>query len=71
MRMSPKCHCEPVTDVTGVAIPETGGKYLFVEGKCLKIQGIPTPVCALARNDMVFRQSEQPCDRLLFPLYRH
>ena len=26
--------------------------------KSLKIHGIPTPVCALARNDEIFRQSE-------------
>ncbi len=32
------CHCEPVTDVTGVAIPTNNRE-------------IPTPVCALARND--------------------
>ena len=31
-----------------------------INEKCLKIQGIPTPVCALARNDMGFRQSETP-----------
>ena len=27
--------------------------------KCSKIREIPTPVCALARNDMVFRHAEQ------------
>ena len=35
------CHCEPVTDVTGVAI--SSHKRSFE---------IPTPVCALARNDI-------------------
>ncbi len=37
-RLLLSCHCEPVTDVTGVAIPT-------------KNREIPTPVCALARND--------------------
>ena len=31
------CHCEPVTDVTGVAIPR-------IDEKTLKIREIPTPV---------------------------
>ena len=42
------CHREPVTDVTGVAIPI---KFAECYLKCPKIHGIPTPVCALARND--------------------
>ena len=35
---------KPVTDVTGLAIPRIGENTL-------KIREIPTPVCALARND--------------------
>jgi len=31
----------------------------IIDGKSSKIHGIPTPVCALARNDMFFRQSEK------------
>ena len=49
-------HCEPVTDVTGVAISYFF-RYLsyFFGKKCLKIRGIATPVCALARNDRIFQ----------------
>ena len=42
------CHREPVTDVTGVAIPIKFADFT------LKSMGIATPVCALARNDMFF-----------------
>ena len=45
------CHCEPVTDVTGVEISR-------IDEKSLKIREIPTPVCALARNDMVVQHAE-------------
>ncbi len=38
-------HCEPVTDVTGVAIPQA----VLPASQ----QGIPTPVGAPARNDRV------------------
>ena len=41
------CHREPVTDVTGVAIP------IKFADSALKSMGIATPVCALARNDVV------------------
>ena len=42
-----------MTDVTGVAIPR-------IDVKTLKNREIPTPVCALARNDMVFRYAAKP-----------
>ena len=48
-------HCEPVTDVTGVAIPYFFGIYCIFDEKCLKFRGIATPVCALARNDRIFQ----------------
>jgi len=37
------CHCEPVTDVTGVAIPR-------INEKTLKLREIPTPVVLRAAN---------------------
>ena len=37
--------------------PKKKGNGLIVDQNNSKIQGIPTPVCALARNDIVFRQS--------------
>ena len=43
---------------TGVAIPPKEGKTHNYRQKCREIQGIPTPVCALARNDMVYRHAE-------------
>ena len=54
--MSSFRHCEPVTDVTGVVyalrvqsvFPESHMFSDIVPGK-----RIPTPVCALARNDGV------------------
>ena len=94
------CHCEPVTDVTGVAIRSS---WLPLWGSCHEVtervvtsplrlrhlsqrerqvalirlvlagdaratfpggegmgRRIATAVCALPRNDMVFRQSERP-----------
>ena len=39
------CHCEPVTDVTGVAIS------IIQRYTASNSMEIPTPVCALARND--------------------
>ena len=48
-----RCHCEPVTDVTGVAIPRIDVKSGIFNWKCLKIGGIATPVCGLVRNDIV------------------
>ena len=35
-------HCEPVTDVTGVAISYFSGIYRIFDDKCLKIRGIAT-----------------------------
>ena len=46
------CHCEPVTDVTGVAISRIEVKSLIFNRRCLKIRGIATPACALVRNDI-------------------
>ena len=43
------CHCEPVTDVTGVAIRSPFGIFVI---KTCKGMRIATPVCALARNDI-------------------
>jgi len=45
-------HSEPVTDVTGVRIPEIGAvaQQSPTDGT-LKIRGILTPACALAQND--------------------
>ena len=42
-----------MTDVTGVAIPQTGVKSGIFNRRCLKIGGIATPVCGLVRNDIV------------------
>ena len=39
---------------TGVAIPRLGVKTRIFYINSLKIRGIPTPVCALARNDAAF-----------------
>ena len=64
-RMEPKgavkkrCHCEPVTDVTGVAISRLNGIGLNFVPRNSNIREIPTPVYALARNDRVFFNS--PC----------
>ncbi len=46
------CHSEPVTDVTGVRIPEIGAATLRrpTDGG-LNDRGIATPVCGLAQND--------------------
>ena len=44
------CHCEPVTDVTGVAISQIGENIVELSENL----EIPTPVCALARNDIIF-----------------
>ena len=52
--MSDFRHCEPVTDVTGVAIRTPSGQIGIKYAKNLRCQGekrIATPVCALARND--------------------
>ena len=38
--------------------PDRSKSHWFRYLKCLKIRGIATAVCALPRNDMVFRQSE-------------
>ena len=54
------CHCEPVTDVTGVAIPsecqnasgEAQGEPLRSDVGFWNDRGIATPACALVRNDM-------------------
>ena len=45
------CHCETVTDVTVVAIriPRKPRDITHFTG-----ERIPTPVCALARNDALF-----------------
>jgi hypothetical protein len=43
------CHCEPVTDVTGVAIRSPLVRaWILLSRRGLRI---PTPVCAPARND--------------------
>ena len=51
------CRCEPVTDVTGVAVPRLDGNSLVLRPRCLKIRGIATPACALVRNDRAFSNS--------------
>ena len=38
-------------------------KHRFLVKKNSKIREIATPVCALARNDMVFRQPTLPSER--------
>ena len=43
-----------MTGVTGVAISQIGVKALIFVRNCSKIEGIATPVCALARNDRAF-----------------
>ena len=47
----PPRHCEPVTDVTGVAIRIPSGQLMICEKTTASGGRIATPVCALARND--------------------
>ena len=49
-------HCEPVTDVTGVAISDA-------EKRIIRYKKIPTAVCALPRND----EKEHHCEPVRFP----
>ena len=68
------CHREPVLrlvwrSVLFVARRATrpGGPFVcqrHTQGFALQEMRIATPVCALARNDMVFQQSEQPPKRV-------
>ena len=46
-----------MTAVTGVAAPRLNGNRLVLLPRCLKIQGIATPACALVRNDRAFSNS--------------
>ena len=39
--------------------PKISGIFRIFDDKCLKIRGIATPVCALARNDRIFQTARQ------------
>lgn len=52
MRKWKNCHCEPATDVTGVAIRIL--LEMFSIPTFLRKNGIPTPFFGMARNDSFF-----------------